>query len=99
MEMTKEALRGIVRKDGMYSTPYLNDRLFLHYKGFRAIENLEDYTGLKVLWLEGNGLHEISGLSGQTEMRTLYLQENVIEVIENLEHMVWIYTFISYSPA
>lgn len=52
------------------------------------IQNLEDFTGLKVLWLEGNGLHEISGLSGQTDMRTLYLQENVIEAIENLDHMV-----------
>ena len=88
MEITPKLLKEYCKKDGLYSTPHLNDRLYLHYKGFRAVTNLEAYTGLKVLWLEGNGLTAISGLSAQTEMRTLYLQENLLERIENLEHMV-----------
>jgi Leucine-rich repeat (LRR) protein len=88
MEITPNLLKEYCKKDGLYSTPHLNDRLYLHYKGFRAVTNLEAYTGLKVLWLEGNGLTAISGLSAQTEMRTLYLQENLLERIENLEHMV-----------
>jgi hypothetical protein len=57
-------------------------------QGFRLVENLEEYTGLKVLYLEGNGLVEISGLDAQTEMRSLYLHENCIETIQGIEHMV-----------
>lgn len=85
MEMTKAKLKELARKDGLYSTPYLNDKLFLHYKGFQEIANLEEYTGLKVLWLEGNGLHEIKGLENQRELTTLYLHENVIETIQGLD--------------
>jgi len=78
----------IIKKDKMYTTEYLNDKLYLHYKGFKRIENLEKYTGVKVLWLEGNGLDKIENLEAQTEMRTLYLQENIISKIENLESML-----------
>jgi dynein assembly factor 1 len=46
---------------------------------------LEEYTGLKVLWLEGNGLPRIEGLENQKELRTLYLHENLIQKIEGLE--------------
>lgn len=57
-------------------------------QGFRAIQNLDEYTGLKVLWLEGNGLGKIQGLEHQTQLRTLYLHENLINRIENLEAQV-----------
>lgn len=85
IEMTKEALRESCEKNKLYRTARLNDRLYLHYKGWDKVQNLEEYIGLKVLWLEGNGLLRIEGLQAQTELRTLYLQENVIEKIENLE--------------
>jgi hypothetical protein len=52
--MNAESLKEIIKKDKQYQTAELNDKLYLHYKGFRKIENLEAYTGLKVLWLEGN---------------------------------------------
>jgi dynein assembly factor 1 len=85
--MTKRALKELCRKDKLYGTPHLNDKLYLHYKGFRRIESLGEYTGLRVLWLEGNGLGAIEGLEAQTELRTLYLQENLVERIEGLAHM------------
>ena len=88
MEMTPKVLKELCKKHGLYNTPNLNERLYLHYKGFRTIQSLEAYTALRVLWLEGNGLDRIEGLAAQTDMRTLYLQENLIERIENIEHMV-----------
>jgi len=83
--MNDANLREIIKKDNLYLTAELNDKLYLHYKGFKAIKNLEAYTGLKVLWLEGNGLDKIENLSGQANLRTLYLHENLISKIENLE--------------
>ncbi|CAM9800164.1 unnamed protein product, partial [Sphacelaria rigidula] len=85
MELTKATLKKICRDDGLYSFPALNDKLYLHYKGIRNLENLEEYTGLRVLWLEGNGLTKLQGMEAQTEMRTLYAQENLIENIEGLD--------------
>ena len=62
--LTKDFLKKLLRKDFRlyYSTPYLNDCLYLHYKGFDRIENLEEFTGLKVIYLEGNGLGRIEGI-------------------------------------
>merc|ERR1719424_370327 len=85
MEMTKEALKAICKDTKLYGTPSINDKLYCHYKGYRKIENLDEYTNLKVIWLEGNGFSKIEGLEAQTKLRTLYLQENLTGTIENLE--------------
>ena len=57
--MTKKELRRSALEHGGYSSPALNDQLYLHYKGYCKIENLDDYVNLKALWLDSNGLQKI----------------------------------------
>ena len=83
--ITKKELKCIAVDNGGYSTPYLNDTLHLHFKGYRKIENLEEYTGLKALWLNSNGFQNIENLSHLHDLRCLFLQRNLLTNIENLE--------------
>uniref|UniRef100_A0A1B0EWF1 Dynein axonemal assembly factor 1 homolog n=1 Tax=Phlebotomus papatasi TaxID=29031 RepID=A0A1B0EWF1_PHLPP len=82
--MTPQVLRDLCKKNNLYLTPNLNDVLYLHYQGFQEIAGLEEYTGLKCLWLECNAIGELKGLDSQTELRCLFLQNNLIKKIENL---------------
>ncbi|KAI8592018.1 hypothetical protein BDZ88DRAFT_409326 [Geranomyces variabilis] len=82
--MTPRYLLQLCREQKLYQTPELNDKLYLHFKGFSKIENLEPYTGLRSLWLEGNGLTTLCGLSTLTDIRCLFVSQNCIEEITHL---------------
>ena len=71
--ITEDFLKELCEANGQYSTPSLNDTLYLHYKGFEKIENLEKYENLKSIWLECNGINRISGLESLTKLRMVYL--------------------------
>jgi hypothetical protein len=74
-----------------YRTYDLNDCLYLHFKGFKQIENLHHFVNLKVLYLEGNCIRKIDGLNHLKHLMSLYLHENMIEKIENLEGLDELY--------
>lgn len=70
--MTKDYLKYLCKKQQLYSTPELNDKLYLQYQGFTNMENLDAYVGLKSLWLDGNGVSKIENIDQLSQLRCLY---------------------------
>jgi dynein assembly factor 1 len=79
-------IKQLCKDNKLYQTPELNDVLYLHFKSFAKIENLDPYFNLKSLWLEGNGLGKIEGLDNLKGLRCLFLMQNCIKDIEGLDN-------------
>ncbi|KAF4662762.1 hypothetical protein FOZ61_002247 [Perkinsus olseni] len=92
--LTEDVLKGILDSDKnmYYRTRELNDKLYIHYGGYRKLENLDQFTGLKVLYAECNGFSKIEGLEYLTALRSLFLGQNCIEKIENLQNNLQLWT-------
>ena len=62
--LTKKWLRQLFKDNfrKYYRTPHLNEKLYLHYKGFSRMSNLDQFINLKCLYFEGNGCDSLLGL-------------------------------------
>lgn len=86
--MTLKYLIAQCEFNGGYSTPHLNETLYLTQKGFKKCEHLEEYYNVKTLYLDGNGISDISGLSPLTELRQIFLSDNLIRDLTALSSLV-----------
>jgi len=73
--------------------------IHLTNKGLVKIENLERFTGLKCLYLEGNAFDTIEGLDALPQLMSLYLAKNALTGISaGLSHLSQLVTLdLSYN--
>eukprot|EP00435_Cladocopium_sp_Y103_P040772 s1774_g11.t1 len=80
-----EVLRKACVENRGFELPELNEVLILHYRGFRKIENLDEYHNVRSIFLECNGISKIENLEVMPHLVSLYLQSNCITRMENLD--------------
>ena len=62
--------------------------LHLHCKGIAEITNLEEYTGLKTLYLESNSVDDLEGLLHLDRLRCLYIAKNCLRDLDRAARLV-----------
>ena len=86
--ITENFCKKLCLYNGGYDSPALNMNLYLHFQGFRKIQNLDNFKNLQVLYLENNSINKIEGLEKLIDLRCLYLQNNYIKQIEGLDNNI-----------
>lgn len=95
--ISEKDIKEAIKKHKLYTTPSLNEVLYLHYQGFTKIQNLEPFVNLKALWLNNNAISEIEGLDELTNLTCLYLANNLIEKISGLDKLEKLDTLVLSS--
>merc|ERR1711934_364461 len=90
--MTAANIRGLCKEHGLYLMPNLNDRLYLQDQGFRRIDNLEEYSRLRALWLDNNAIHAIENVEHLCELQCLYMRHNCLEDLSGIESITTLET-------
>lgn len=70
--ITTYKLKELCTQMKLYQSLELNDKMYLHRQGFRKIENLDELTGLRALWLQGNMISVIENLEPCKKLRCLF---------------------------
>ncbi|KAG0555939.1 hypothetical protein KC19_11G014400 [Ceratodon purpureus] len=90
-EMTPKSLKDLCKSRKLYtSCPELNEVIHLHQKGIQNIQNLDEYTGLRTIYLECNAISKMENLEPLVNLRCLYLNQNLVEVVEGLETLKYL---------
>ncbi|CUG89409.1 Hypothetical protein, putative [Bodo saltans] len=76
--MSEELISDICKANGGFRTPELNEKLYLHFRGFRKIEGLGSFVNCRALWLENNIITDVDGLDNLPVLDSLFLQHNHI---------------------
>nr|CAJ2482363.1 unnamed protein product [Leishmania braziliensis] len=85
--MTESLILQQCRKHQGYSTPELNEKLYLHHLGFAQLNGLAAFTGCVVLYLDHNALSDLAALAALTRLDSLYLSCNALSHLDSLPHL------------
>lgn len=84
VEMTEQLVLEQCKAHKGYSTPELNEKLYLHHFGFTKIRNLDPYIGCKVLYITHNAITDLSPLEALVNLDSLYVSNNSIDSLASL---------------
>lgn len=82
--MTEQLITEQCKKNGGYTTPELNETLYLHYFGFSHLNGLGAFVGCTVLYLNNNALRCLDGLAPLVHLHSLYLASNALTSLSSL---------------
>ncbi|ORC91310.1 putative dynein assembly factor 1, axonemal-like [Trypanosoma theileri] len=77
--MTEEAVIRQCKIHKGYSTPELNEKLYLHHLGFTKISSLDAFHQCTVLYLNNNAINNFEGIGSLQRLYALYISNNAFQ--------------------